>query len=70
MREQSLMSGTGITRRRGVTPPWKNRKTNSVQEAAREVPSKEVVPYRAEWDRRESVIPLIIAARRAGFFGP
>jgi alkylation response protein AidB-like acyl-CoA dehydrogenase len=40
------------------------------KQAAREFLSKEVVPYRAEWDRRESVDPAIIGKLgELGFFG-
>ena len=40
------------------------------KEAAREFLNKEVVPYRAEWDRRESVDPAIIGKLGdLGFFG-
>ena len=40
------------------------------KQAAREFLTKEVVPYRAEWDRRESVDPAIIGKMgELGFFG-
>jgi hypothetical protein len=40
------------------------------KQAAREFLNKEVVPYRAEWDRRESVDPAIIGKLgELGFFG-